>query len=453
LGLFSCRSAKEALPEVTIDTPRDTAQQVITQDTAEEYFTEEFMRYSDYVYSDSIKTVQLYNLNDAANTFKELNLPVITLNSNQKLRLEFDDLAAVFKTYTYDIIYCNADWTPSNIPQQQYLQGFSGDFINDYAFSFNTYISYIHYKVDFPNEYTTLLKSGNYLLVVKNNEGKPVITKRFYVQENKYVELDSIAIHPATKAEYRFTKQEVDFSLQIFDELPVTNIYEEIKVIVSQNFRMDNAKVDLKPKYINDRLLMYDYEDENTFFGLNEFRSFDISNFKYNSKYVKKYTLKNNRVEAELITSQQRGFKQYFQEPDINGKFYINRTESSKENIDVEADYFMTKFSLQTVNQFNNGKVYIFGGLTNWEILPEYEMKWNAQTQKFENELWLKQGYYNYYYAYVRDNDGGKVDLTDMEGSYSQTENDYYIFVYFRQQSENFDRLLAVFRNNSLRRY
>jgi hypothetical protein len=216
---------------------------------------------------------------------------------------------------------------------------------------------------------------------------------------------------------------------------------------------MDNAKVDLKPKYINDRILVYDYEEENTFYGLNEFRMFDISNFKYNSKYVKHYTIKNNRIEAELITAEQRGFKQYFQTPDINGKFYINRTESVKEKVDIEADYFLTKFSLKTINTFNNGKIYLFGGFTNWQILPEFEMKWNAETLRYENELWLKQGYYNYYYAYVRDNTNGLIDITDLEGSYSQTENDYYIFVYFKQQSENFDRLLAVFKKNSIKRY
>jgi hypothetical protein len=113
----------------------------------------------------------------------------------------------------------------------------------------------------------------------------------------------------------------------------------------------------------------------------------------------------------------------------------------------------LTKFSLKTINTFNNGKIYLFGGFTNWQILPEFEMKWNAETLRYENELWLKQGYYNYYYAYVRDNANGLIDITDLEGSYSQTENDYYIFVYFKQQSENFDRLLAVFKKNSIKRY
>ncbi len=451
---LSCRPVKDVAPSVTLDAPAPVADSTPAQTVEkEEYYTDDYLRYSDFVYSDSIKTVQLYNADNRINEFTELNLPVITLGTSQKLRLEFDDWAAVFKTYAYEIVYCNADWTPSELPAQQYIQGFTNDFINDYAFSFNTYVPYIHYRVEFPNDYTTFLKSGNYLLIVKGDDNKPVITKRFYVQENKFVALDSIQIRPATRAEYRFTKQEVDFTLRIQDELPLVNIYDEIKVIVSQNFRLDNAKVDLKPKYINDRELVYDYEEENTFFGLNEFRSFDISSFKYNSQFVKRYNVKKDRIEAELIPSVQRGYKQYFHFSDLNGKYYINRAESAKDKIDTEADYFLTRFSLKTVNNFSQGKIYIFGALTNWELLPEFEMHWNAEKQLFENQVWLKQGYYNYYYAYVRDHTAQTVDVTDLEGSYSQTENDYYLFVYYRPQSENYDRLLAVFKKNNIKRY
>jgi len=63
----------------------------------------------------------------------------------------------------------------------------------------------------------------------------------------------------------------------------------------------------------------------------------------------------------------------------------------------------------------------------------------------------LKQGYYNYEYAYLRD---GSADGTAsiFEGSHYETENDYLVFIYYRNPQERYDRLLGMSIANTLNR-
>ena len=43
----------------------------------------------------------------------------------------------------------------------------------------------------------------------------------------------------------------------------IQNPYEQVKVVLMQNYRWDNAITGLKPRYVNGSLLDYNYEEEN----------------------------------------------------------------------------------------------------------------------------------------------------------------------------------------------
>jgi hypothetical protein len=75
-------------------------------------------------------------------------------------------------------------------------------------------------------------------------------------------------------------------------------------------------------------------------------------------------------------------------------------------------------------------------------------MTWNFDTSAYELTLLLKQGYYNYIYVYVP-NGSHVADHKNLEGSHWQTENDYQIFVYFREMGSRYDRLVGYRQLNS----
>ncbi|MCR9084057.1 MAG: DUF5103 domain-containing protein, partial [Cyclobacteriaceae bacterium] len=54
--------------------------------------------------------------------------------------------------------------------------------------------------------------------------------------------------------------------------------------------------------------------------------------------------------------------------------------------------------------------------------------------------LLLKQGWYDYQYAYLRDQ---QFDSEEFEGSFFETENEYEVFVYFRALGSRYDQLVG----------
>jgi hypothetical protein len=86
----------------------------------------------DSIYNENIKTVQIYK------NGWELSYPVIILNSEDKLKLSFDDFNKDLKNYCYTLIHCNADWEPSDLSFSQFAEGFEQNQITDHLFSSNT---------------------------------------------------------------------------------------------------------------------------------------------------------------------------------------------------------------------------------------------------------------------------------------------------------------------------
>ena len=134
------------------------------------------------------------------------------------------------------------------------------------------------------------------------------------------------------------------------------------------------------------------------------------------------------------------------EKPDINGKFLIKTIDGEDQNL--EGDYANVKFTLPYRSTLDQGDLYIYGQLTNWKIDPMYQMKFNSTTACYENELYLKQGYYNYIYLYVNDTTKS-ADIRHIEGSHFDTENDYIFKVYYSDPGDFFDRLLLYHVENS----
>ena len=75
----------------------------------------------------------------------------------------------------------------------------------------------------------------------------------------------------------------------------------EIKIIIQQNDDWSNVKKNIRPSFISQNILEYDYEEEISFNSGNEFRNFDISNLDFFSENVDSiYTKKTNKENSIL---------------------------------------------------------------------------------------------------------------------------------------------------------
>jgi hypothetical protein len=396
------------------------------------------LKYEDKVYRKTIKTVIL-NPSDV-----EMGLPVIRLNSEQKLTLRFDDLSDNLNYYYYTIIHCDAEWNATNISPSEYIQGFTEEQIAEYRGSFNTIQPYFHFQLEFPTEVMQITKSGNYLLKVyqDGNTDNLVLTRRFMVLENR-VGINA-RIHQATLNEDRFIRQEVDFTIFNGDYM-IADPYRELKVVIMQNDRWDNAVFGLQPVFARPEELTYDYDDKNVFNGGKEFRYFESRNLAQlqSSRVDYSYNDDEKITNIKLLPDDKRTFKRYAFEQDINGKFVVRCSPCNEPHRD--ADYVWVHFTLKSDMPFTEGDVYVWGAFSDFQCLSEYRMSFNAESKTYQTKAFLKQGYYNYQYM-LKPFGKNKADELPIEGSRWETENDYCILVYHQPIGVYHDRLIGYAR-------
>jgi hypothetical protein len=397
--------------------------------------------FTNHVFNERIKTVQLFK--DGWN----LSYPVIKLNSTEKLLLNFDLLDNQPETYYYTIIHCDKDWNKSDIFPNDYLDGYAENPIEDYTNSFNTTVSYIHYKLSLPNDRVKIKLSGNYILSVypAGKPEEPILTQRFLITEDA-VKINVTAHRPLMTQENN-THQQVDFVVNYAGQ-SLNDPYRNVFAFILQNGRWDNAKRNLKPDFYGNNELKYNsLSDKNIFLGGNEFRYFDIKSIRYQTEYVKRidYVIPNYNV--YLFPSDNREFKPYFYWQDFNGKYYIAFQEGKRP--DIECDYINVFFTLPSDHNISGGNIYISGGLNNWNCDKNNLMTYNPERKEYECMMLLKQGWYNYEYIFLKDGATyGTASLFD--GSHYETENDYVVLIYYRNPRDRYDRVIGTVTANTL---
>ena len=377
-----------------------------------------------------IRTILLYNSKN------EMSLPIINLNSEEKLELRFDDLTTNISNFYVTIEHFDSNWKKSNLLKSEYVEGFIKDEIISYDYSFNTLQEYIHYNYIFPSENLKPTISGNYKLKVFDNYGDTIFSRKFMVLEKK-INLD-VNIKKATLSQDRKIKHEIDFIIN-HKNFNIVDPFSQIKVIIKQNNKDDNAITDLKPMYIRNSTLIYDFNEENTFLGNNEFRHFDIKSMRYFSERVKNIYSDSSKFKVTLYSDNKRPFNNYSIEPDLNGKFYIKSQEAR--NSSTEAEYVDVLFSLRS-EYISNGDLYIIGEMNDWKKNENFKLDYNFQKKQYEKEVILKQGYYNYHYA-INDTSLDYLDVASIEGTHYQTRNEYQIYVYFKDLNDRYEKLIG----------
>lgn len=401
----------------------------------DDYFQERFVRNDNYTYNDDIQTVLLYKLGF------ELSPPVIQFRSDEKLVLAFDDLAASHKNYKYTLIHCDAHWNTSQLQQMEYLEGFFEEDITDYQFSFNTTLPYINYVLVFPSDYIRISKSGNYIIKVYENDSRDenvVLTRRFMVVDPKVSIAGSIG--NSVDLGVRYTHQQVNFKV-LSPDYPLTDAHRDLNVFVMQNGRWDSRVQDVQPRMIIGSEYDFSLQEKLAFPAGNEFRYLDMKTLKYNTDRMKSLRYEADGYHVYIMTDEVRAGKSYISGEDINGRRLVaaNNTRDPYS----EGDYAWVHFLLPYPEPVTDGHLYVSGALSDWQYKPFNRMHYNFELRAYEAKLLLKQGYFNYAYAFLK-NRSDKGDITFIEGSYWETENEYTILVYHRRQGDVYDQLIGV---------
>jgi hypothetical protein len=401
------------------------------------------LKTSDVVYEPNIYSVQLYLGN--GNFDQQFTQPVIAIQQSDSLKLSFDELRVnSSQTYFFKIIHCQSDWSVSSLLESEYLQDFVNlNLITNYTLSNNTKVNYIHYACLLPKVKIT----GNFLvLVFRDRDEKDIIlSKRFMVFDNKLNIIPDLKV--STGIEERFTHQQIDFSIDYTRYPYIFNPIEEIRVLIRQNGRWDNAIYALKPFAIKSAENILDYHFfnfENNFAGGNEFRVFDARRIRTYGLNTSKIQFLDTIINLRINTDVSRNGSKYIYYVDANGRYWLGNNEVGGNYGDP--DYVNVIFTFKTA-EMPSGNIHVLGGFNNYEVNEKSKMNYDPFTETYQCKYLLKQGYYNYIFG-VKSYADSKINDTELEGSFFSTENQYEIFVYHRPQGSRADILIGYLNVN-----
>ncbi|MCE3260025.1 MAG: hypothetical protein K0S12_1666 [Bacteroidetes bacterium] len=391
-----------------------------TKTEEEDYVNDNVLKYDDVNYKPNIKTVQIHE------STWEYAIPAIDFNSNQAIELSFDDIEGDQKQYSITFQHCNADWTPSDLMISEYLSGFFDLNIINFNFSMNTLQKYTHYSILFPQQNLKFTKSGNYIVYVYVNGDKKdlVLSRRFMVFDNKVTVAHTF--RQSNDGDDQFNKQHIDFTIY-HSGYDITNPYSDMKVVLTQNNRWDNAVTNIKPTFMGGNQLTF-----------------------YTERVKEIYRDENLKNHVVLYPDENRAVKPYLFYNDFNGAFVIKNRDAIG-NQDTEADYVYVDFFLPYPTPESSGNFYVMGKLTDWRMNKKSKMVYNYKRYGYEAQLYLKQGFYNYVYVLSSDTKKGG-DETMIEGNHWDTENDYAVYVYHRKIGTYYDQLICYKKINSMKK-
>ena len=364
--------------------------------------------------------------------------PVISLRGDEALTVNFDRLGEDRDFLRYRLLHCNADWQPSGLVESEYLSGFNDLAIEDYAFSQNTFVHFINYRIELPAEGLRPLVSGNYLLQVSDEQdpGETLLQARFCVSEET-VEIMAQA-DSQTDRGLNVEFQQLDVILDT-GQTAIRNPYSDITLTVEQNaVPGTDAVVIRNPQRVQGNRVIYEHLNELIFPAGNEFRRFETVRADYPGMNVDSVRYVGPGYHAYLRHDRPGRDRSYSYDQTQSGRFMVR--EYNATDADLGADYVTVHFTLE-MPEIIDAEVYVEGEMTLGRYSAQNRMRYDRDRHAYTLEMPLKQGSYNYRYV-VKSAAG--TDPYFIDGNKYETRNEYTVKAYVRQPGERADRLVGT---------
>ena len=380
------------------------------------------------IYSPQVKSLQVVvNQNWQS-------LPVMKLNSADRLYVGFDELSHDYHRYICHIERCEADWTTATeMFESDWLNGFNDLIVDDYEHSINTTVPYTHYQFSLPNDQCHLKMSGNYRLhIQEDGTDEDVLTVEFMVTEQS-MQL-SMTATTNTDQDTNGRHQQVSMSIGYMNH-SVVRPDEQIQTVVMQNGREDNCRRNVRPAFVNQNGQEWSHAMEYIFDAGNEYRKYEVLDPTHPTMGIDYIRWDGDHYQVFPYISEPR--PNYLYDEDADGAFYI-RNSDNREN-DIISDYVWINYRLKS-DPVSDGYIVIDGQWTT-ENSETYRMTYDEDAGMYTAAILQKQGYYSYQYLW-EDSRGTRRPLPS-EGNFYPTENRYQAFIYFKEVGGRTWRLTA----------
>ena len=307
-------------------------------------------------------------------------------------------------------------------------------------------MTYTHYHLTIPNENCHITMSGNYKLTIyddnaetnnqedeaNDKDGRKILTACFMVVEPQV----QVAIGYSSNTDIDINKQHQQVSMNVnYGNLRVTNPSQQIKTVVLQNGRWNQAVWNAKPDYISADGLQWQHNRHLIFDAGNEYRKFELLDMDHPTMGIDETKWDGEEYQVYVIPDTPR--PNYVHDESAKGSFYVRNSDNEDNNFTCE--YTPVHFRLQTNRQ--PGDVYLNADWTYDRFSPTYRMEYNEADHSYHATVLLKQGYYSYQYLVLKSD--GSTQPVSTEGNFFQTTNRYDALIYYRGTGDRTDKLVG----------
>lgn len=379
--------------------------------------------------SETVKTIQLYRgKNEAA-------LPIIELPSADALTLAFDILDEDAGPLTVYFYHADRSWE-RDFSSTRFLSGFQSDALIDYTPSQGTEVGYTHYRYRFPNNDIQFKASGNYILRVtrQGREDEVLFERPFFVTEDAGsldLGIEGLIVtgqrQPSDRPIARFAPSST----------LGTNRYDYgVCFVRNGDFTTtrcaDRSRISPQDGYA------FELSRDRAFAPTPPARALDLSQLRISAQ-VERVDRSTSPFELLLQPDYARFSGTPFPDP-LFGQTIVSDATTALARPNVAAEYVRTTFAFVPPGESPvDGGVVVGGSFSGGRVNPRYRMTWVDSAKRYEGDVLLKQGRYEYFYATT--NPELKATLAQ---NVPPTTDRYLALVYYRDVSLNSDRLVKV---------
>lgn len=372
----------------------------------------------------SVRSIQLYR-------GEEHQLPILALQSNQQATLEFDLMVEDGRPLSAYFYHADRIWR-RDLTAAQYLESYQHDNLLEYQISAGTQVPYVHYTYRFPNENIEFLISGNYIVrVTEQGDEEAVLFERAFFITEQATSL-AFATDRVLVGDYGFP-----FIQPIAEFIPAPGTEGDVfdyNVCFARNGRFDLARCSDRPSLMNAPLMQFYLEPETSFEPEAAPYYLDLANLRASNQIVAAdFTASPYHVELEPDYAAFGGSG--LARP-LDGQSIISSVVPIGDG-DVRGEYVLSRFVFVPPDERRlGGDVLVTGSFNGWRYDSAYRMEWVPENRRYEGDILLKQGQYEYRYV--------SRDRRALQQSMPQSSSQLLAFVYYDDPSLQTDRLLAV---------
>ena len=391
--------------------------------------------------SPEIRTVQLYRGTD------ERALPILELrpgrpqNPEETLSLEFDLMSRTSRPLSVYFYHADRTWRRDLTPVE-YLDSFESDNLIDYEPARGADVPYVHYTYRFPNDDIAFRLSGNYVLRVteRGREDEVLFEQPFFVTEQAgplEVGVDGIVVSGQSSPSDRLIAQFTPpGSLQ-------GNVFD-YDVCFAQGGQLTAPRCTDQARLAQQPQLRFEMDQRAAYAPAAADYVLDLGNLRGGPQIEgADFTAVPPRI---ILDPDYANFAGSSADPLLAGQVVVAEAVTDRADPDVAAEYVTVQFSFVPEGErpFDH-PVYLtgsFGGAA--EAAPvtgaeEGRLRWSAERRRYEGDLLLKQGLYEYHYT-----SPDAATRRQLQRALPRLDSRYAAFVYYSDVSARTDRLLAV---------